>query len=142
MAALVLLAGTTLSHAAATKEQAVAMVKDAVATIGSEGAEKAYAEINKGGKFHNGELYVIVQSFDGVTLAHAVNPKLLGKHMLEQQDVDGKFFVKERVELARKEPSFWTVYKFTNPATKKIEVKDMYCEGLKETVVCAGVYKH
>jgi hypothetical protein len=28
-----------------------------------------------------------------------------------------------------------------NPATKKIQVKDQYCESLNETVVCAGVYR-
>jgi cytochrome c len=28
-----------------------------------------------------------------------------------------------------------------NPVTKEIQPKDMYCESLDKTAVCAGVYK-
>ena len=49
--------------------------------------------------------------------------------------------MKERVELAEKEPSFWQSYKFMNPVTKKVEPKQMYCERLDETGVCGGVYQ-
>jgi len=55
--------------------------------------------------------------------------------------IDGKLFVKERVELARTKGTFWQDYKFTNPVTKKIEPKAMYCEKLDDAVVCGGVYK-
>ena len=141
--AITFLAGATLAFAdhKVTKDDAVAMVKKAVATIKADGPEKAYGEIDKGGKFHDGEVYVIVQGFDGTTLAHAVNQKLIGKHMINVQDVDGKYFVKERVDLAQKQASFWTEYKFVNPATKKIQKKEMYCEGFNQTIVCAGIYK-
>ena len=67
--------------------------------------------------------------------------KLIGKEMLDAQDVDGKFFVKERVEMARAQPTFWQDYKFANPVSKKVEPKQMYCERVGETAVCAGVYK-
>jgi hypothetical protein len=42
-------------------------------------------------------------------------------------------------ERARKDASFWHDYKFVNPVTKKIQVKDNYCESLGSTMVCAGV---
>ena len=123
--AIACLAGSTLALAApVTKDDAVAMVKKAVAAIKADGPEKAYAEINKGGQFADGEIYVVVSNFDGVTVAHATNQKLLGKNMTEVQDVDGKYFSKNMTELARKETSFWYDYKFANPATKKIQVKD------------------
>ena len=90
--AIAFLAGTTFALAdGATKDDAIAMVKKAVATIKAEGPDKAYAEIDKGGQFVDGELYAVVSSFEGVTVAHATNPKLIGKNMLEVQDVDGKF---------------------------------------------------
>jgi cytochrome c len=140
--AIACLAGSTLALAApVTKDDAVAMVKKAVAAIKADGPEKAYAEINKGGQFADGEIYVVVSNFDGVTVAHATNPKLLGKNMTEVQDVDGKYFSKNMTELARKETSFWYDYKFANPATKKIQVKDNYCEVLSSSRVCAGVYR-
>ena len=141
--AVALLASTTLAFAGgkATKQDAVAMVKKAVALIKAEGPQKAYPEISKSGKFHDGEVYAVVQGFDGVTLAHATNSKLIGKNMIDAQDVDGKYFAKGLVEHGRKEASFWYDFKFVNPATKKIQVKDMYCESLSKTVVCAGVYR-
>jgi signal transduction histidine kinase len=127
----------------ATKDQAVAMVKKAVDFINQQGADKAYAEIdNKGGQFTNHDLYVVVYGLDGKVLAHGANEKLIGKDMIDAQDVDGKYFVKERVELAQKEASFWQDYKFVDPATKHIEPKQMYCERVDQTAVCAGVYKN
>lgn len=128
--------------AAATKDEAIAMVKKAVAAIKSEGADKAYPEIStKGGPFTSGDLYVVVYQLDGKVLAHGSNQKFVGKDMIDAQDVDGKYYVKERVQLAAKQPSFWQDYKFVNPVSKKVEPKQMYCEKLDNTAVCAGVYK-
>ena len=74
------------------------------------------------------------------TMAYIVvlNPLILGY----ATDIDGKYFVKERVALAKANPGgFWQDYKFTNPTTKKIEPKAMYCEKLDDSVVCGGIYK-
>lgn len=142
--AVALLASSTFAFATEgpTKDDAVAMVKKAVAAIKSEGPEKAYAEINTpGGQFVNGEVYALVEGFDGSVLAHATNQKLVGKNMNDVQDVDGKYFGKDLADTGRKQASFWYDYKFVNPATKKIQVKDTYCESLSETVVCAGIYR-
>jgi hypothetical protein len=56
-------------------------------------------------------------------------------------DIDGKAFVKERVEPARSRSTFWHDYQFINPVTRKIEPKRMYCERLDEVVVCGGIYR-
>ena len=125
-----------------TKDEAVAMVKKAVAFIKEQGPEKAYSEItDKAGKFHDRDLYVVVYQLDGMVLAHGSNQKFVGKDMSDAQDVDGKLYVKERVELAGKQASFWQDYKFVNPVDKKVEPKQMYCEKLDNTAVCAGIYK-
>lgn len=126
----------------ATKDEAVAMVKKAVDFIKQQGADKAYVEIdNKSGQFVDRDLYVVVYGLDGKVLAHGANAKLIGKDMIDAQDVDGKYFVKERVDLAQKQAEFWQDYKFVDPATKMIEPKQMYCQRLDETAVCAGVYR-
>jgi len=79
---------------------------------------------------------------DGKCLAHGANPKQVGKDLIDLTDVDGKYFIKERVQLVKSKPAgVWQDYKFTNPVTKKIEPKQLYCEKLAETAVCAGVYK-
>jgi signal transduction histidine kinase len=127
----------------ASKDDAVAMVKKAVTSIKGEGPDKVYAEFtNKDAKFIDRDLYVVVYQLDGKVLAHGSNPKFVGKDMSDAQDVDGKLFVKERVEMAAKQPSFWQDYKFVNPVSKKVEPKEMYCEKLDNTAVCAGIYKN
>ncbi|MGX7744563.1 cache domain-containing protein [Rhodopseudomonas parapalustris] len=130
------------ASAGASKDDAVAMVKKAVAAIKADGVEKAYVVISdRAGPFVKDDLYVVVYQLDGKVLAHGANAKFVGKDMIEAQDVDGKLYVKERVELAAKQPSFWQDYKFVNPVSKKVEPKEMYCERLENTAVCAGIYK-
>jgi cytochrome c len=127
----------------ATREEAQSIVKKAIAYIKDQGPDKAYVEIsNREGQFVDRDLYVVVYGLDGKVLAHGGNAKLVGKDMIDAQDVDGKFFVKERVELARKQASFWQDYKFANPTDNKVEPKQMYCERLDETAVCAGIYQY
>jgi cytochrome c len=143
LAAMLAFAGAAAASDGASKDDAVAMVKKAVATIKGEGPEKAYPEFtNKDAKFIDRDVYVVVYQLDGKVLAHGSNPKFVGKDMSDAQDVDGKFYVKERVELAGKQPSFWQDYKFVNPVDKKVEPKQMYCEKLENTAVCAGIYKN
>ena len=145
LACVALLALGTLAHAAeggATAEQATAMVKKGVAFIKAGGSEKGYAEItSKTSQFKFEDLYLVVYGLDGTVLAHGANPKMVGRNLIDLKDIDGKAFVKERVDLAREKSSFWQDYKFTNPETKKIEPKAMYCERLEQTVVCGGIYK-
>ena len=140
-----LLGATALAaHASgnATAPEATAMVKKGVAFIKANGKEKGYAEIsNKAGQFNDRDLYLTVYGMDGVVRAHGANEKMIGKNLIELKDVDGKAFVKERTELAATKPSFWQDYKFTNPVSKKIEPKSMYCERLDDAMVCGGIYK-
>jgi signal transduction histidine kinase len=133
------------AHAAAggaTEADATAMVKKGVAFIKANGKDKGYAEItSKTSSFKKEDLYLVVYGLDSVVHAHGANEKMVGKNLIDLKDVDGKAFVRERVELAKTKPSFWQDYKFTNPENKKIEPKAMYCERLDDTVVCGGIYK-
>jgi signal transduction histidine kinase len=126
----------------ATAAEATAMVKKGVAFIKANGKDKGYAEIStKGGQFVDRDLYLAVYGLDGTVRAHGANEKMIGKNLIELKDVDGKAFVKERVELGVSKGTFWQDYKFTNPVSKKIEPKSMYCEKLDDAVVCGGIYK-
>jgi signal transduction histidine kinase len=126
----------------ATADEAVAMVKKGVAYIKASGKDKAYADFtSKESKFRDRDLYLVVYGLDGKVWAHGANEKMVGRVVLDLRDIDGKEFVKERVELAKSKPNFWQDYKFTNPVSKKIEPKSMYCERLDDTAVCGGIYK-
>ena len=126
----------------ATKDDAVATVKKGIAFIKANGKDKGYAEVsNKEGQFVDRDLYLVVYGLDGTVRAHGANGKMIGKNLIDLKDVDGKAFVKERVDLAQSKGTFWQDYKFTNPVSKKIEPKSAYCEKLDDTVVCGGIYK-
>lgn len=147
-ATMVCIAGLALSGAAlakdewASKDEAVAMVKKGIGFIKANGKEKGYAEItSKQSRFKDRDLYLVVYGIDGVVRAHGQNEKMVNKNLIDLRDVDGKLFVKERVELAQTKGTFWQDYKFTNPVTKKVEPKQMYCERMDEVVVCGGVYR-
>ena len=142
LAGVLALGNTFANTNLATKEEAVAMVKKGIVFIKTHGIEKGYAEVsNKAGPFVDRDLYLVVYGLDGKCLAHGANPKQVGKDLIELTDIDGKYFVKDRVAMVKaKATGAWQEYKFTNPLSKKIESKLMYCERLGETAVCGGVY--
>ena len=114
---------TVIVAFSATPEEAKGMAEKAMAFYKANGKEKAIAEFNNPkGQFVKGDLYVVVQGFDGVLLANGGNPSLVGQNHLELKDPGGKFFVKEMVETAKK-GSGWVTYNWTNPVTKKIGTK-------------------
>jgi cytochrome c len=127
----------------ASKDEATAMVKKAVGYLKQNGSDKAYPVFDDTkGQFVDRDLYIVVYGKNGHVLAHGANAKLIGKDMNEATDVDGKYYVKERLALAAKGADFWQDYKFVNPVSKKIEPKEMYCQPLSDTIVCGGVYKN
>jgi signal transduction histidine kinase len=126
----------------ATREEAVAMVQRATKHMTSAGKEKALTDFStKGGPFSDRDLYVVVYDLTGKCLAHGANEKLIGKDLIDAEDIDGKLYIKERVDMAKANKSFWQDYKFTNPTTKKVEPKEMYCQVENSLAICAGVYK-
>jgi signal transduction histidine kinase len=122
-----------------TKQEAEQMVKKAIAYIKQNSKEKAFAAIT-GKKFTDRDLYVVVYDFNGKCLAHGFNPGMVGQDLIAMRDSDGKPFVKERVEMAKKKSSFWLDYKYTNPTTRRIAPKSMYCEVFEDLIIGCGVY--
>lgn len=136
-----LIGGGHTAHAQGTAAEAMAMVQQTVSHIRATGAENTYHAITaQEPGYKDRDLYVVVYDRDGHCLAHGANPRLVGKALIDIQDVDGKFYVRERVERAGKETTFWQDYKFINPMTRKIQAKSMYCDGSPGVIVCAGIY--
>jgi signal transduction histidine kinase len=144
LTALSALTGSAACAAGATasKEEAVVMVKKGVAYLKANGADKAYAEIsNAKGSFIDRDLYLVAYTLEGKCVAHGANPKQIGRDLIDLTDIDGKYFVKDRVAMVKAKPAgAWQEYKFTNPVSKKIEPKVMYCEKAGEVAICGGVY--
>ena len=128
-----------------TAAEATAMVQKAIAHIKKAGREKAFADFdNKAGIFTDRDLYVVVYDMKGKVLAHGANEKMIGKDVIELRDSDGKYFVKERVEMMSKGPEAkgWQDYKFMNPVTRQIEPKQMYLQRYEDLIIGCGIYKN
>jgi signal transduction histidine kinase len=125
-----------------TAAEAEALVKKAVASIKADGKEKTLAEIsNPKGKFVDRDLYIFVYDLKGVCVAHGFNQKMIGKDLSGMKDIDGKSYVKERIEIAKSKGHGWQDYKFTDPVSRKIEPKSAYIEKLDDLVIGCGIYK-
>lgn len=139
--ALALSLGASAAEPRATKEEAVAMVKKAVDYLKKNGKEAAIAEFNKPkGPFVDREVYVVMMDLNGVILAHSLNPKLLGKSLIDIKDVNGKAFVREQVDVAKTKGSGWVNFQWNNPVAQKMEPRSTYLERSGDYIVISGVY--
>jgi len=125
-----------------TPEEAQALVAKAAALIETDGKDKAFQVIDDpNGPFVKGDLYVFVQTMEGVTLAHGTNKALIGKNMRAIKDSDGKLIVDEFIALAQSKGEGWVDYKWPNPVSKKIEPKSSFIKKVGDLIVGCGVYK-
>ena len=126
----------------ATKDEAVAMVKKAIAYMKSNGKDKLITEVNaKNPLFVDRDLYIYLSADKGQVVAHAMNPKLVGRDLSQLKDADGKNFVAEMVKVADSGKPGWVEYRWPNPVTKQVEDKVTYVEKVDGLTFCAGVYK-
>ena len=126
----------------ATTKDAELMVHQAIAFMKKEGKQTALAVFSDPkGQFRYKDLYIMAYDLDGRCLAHGAKKERIGKLLIDEKDVDGKQFVKERIDIAKKHGKGWQEYKFANPTTNKVEQKVCYFEAYDGVVVVAGAYK-
>ena len=132
----------SMAFAGGSAEEAKALMGKAVDYLKANGKEKAFTEFtNPKGKFVDRDLYIFVVDFNGLTLAHGGNAKLVGKDMSELKDADGKYFIKAFIELAKTKGNGWVDYKWVNPVTKGIENKSTYINKVDDYFLGCGIYK-
>jgi methyl-accepting chemotaxis protein len=126
-----------------TKDEAVEMVRRAVASLENSGHETTFAEIsNKLGRFCDRDLYVVIYDMQGRNLAHGANPGNVGKDMIDAKDGAGKPYVRERIAIIQNQGGGWQDYLFLNPISKQMEEKSMYLARHGNLIVGCGVYRH
>lgn len=138
--------GINLEAAAApygTPDEAVAMVKKAVAFAKANGKDKLLNEVsNAKGQFIDRDLYLSVYDASGNVLAHGVNPKLIGKSVHGLTDPDGKLFIQEILAQAKANGKGREDYKWPHPVTKEYQAKSAYFEVVDGVIVSCGYYKY
>jgi signal transduction histidine kinase len=129
------------AQSTATRQDAIDLVKQAIAALNSAGADATYAEIsNPSGKYAKGDLYLVAYDMSGKVLAHGFNRSLVGRDMSKARDPDGKNYIAERLEMAKTQKTFWQSYKYIEPTTHQLRLKDSYCERTGDVIICGGVY--
>jgi cytochrome c len=125
-----------------TKDEAVAMVKRVQAMFGKDGAEATFKAVSDKSvaEFHDRDLYPFVYDMKGNCVAHGARPALIGKNLIDLKDQDGKYLIREMVEIANGSGNGWVNYKWPNPLTNKIEDKTSYVEKMGDYLVGVGVY--
>ena len=126
----------------ATTKDAEQLVRRAAAFLKKEGREKALAAFqDRKGAFVYRDLYVFAYTLDGICMAHPTKPERVGKNNLKDKDPDGKEFVRERIEIVKRDGKGWQEYKFHNPATNRVEQKVAYFELVDGLLLVSGAYK-
>ena len=127
-----------------SKDEAVAMVKRVEAMFAKDGADATFKAVSDKSiaEFHDRDLYPFVYDMTGNCVAHGARPALIGKNLIDLKDQDGKYLIREILDIANGSGSGWVDYKWPNPLTNKIEDKTSYVEKMGDYVVGVGVYRY
>lgn len=142
VAAMVMgMAGVAAAEPAASREEAVKLVQKAVQFAKQNGREKAVEEFNKpAGPFVDRELFIVAIDLNGNLLANGANRKMVGKNLIDIRDVDGRYFTRDEIALAKSQGRGWVDFKWPHPLTGKIEPRSVYLERVDDYLILAGVY--
>lgn len=121
-----------------TPDEAKVMAVHAADLLRTKGPEVAFAEFNNGAAFHDRDLYVMVYDNSGKCVAHGANAKLIGKSLIDLQDTDGTYVIKNLVAV---KDAGWVDYRWPNPVTKSIQAKTTYVVRVGDILIGVGAYK-
>jgi len=145
---LAILAAAPAFAQTATRDDAKAFVKEAVAFATKNGKDAFLKEVMAPqGHFHfqkgqRKDLYIFVYDEKGTVLAHGVRLDLLGKNRWESKDPDGTPWIQEWTKLVKAKGSGWQEYKEINPAeNNKVMKKASFVELKDGMVIGCGIYQ-
>jgi cytochrome c len=141
--ALIILACFATSYAQNRRAEAELNVNNGLIFIKDNGENAAFKEFtSKNSKFIKGELYIFVVDFKGLVLAHGGDEKLVGKSMYDLKDSDGDYFIRKFIDSAKNKGEGWVNYKWSNPVTKKIDLKSTFVKAVpgKKYFLGCGIY--
>jgi TRAP transporter TAXI family solute receptor len=123
-----------------TREEAVTMVKRVQKMFKTAGPEATFEAIRRKQKeFYDRDLYAYVIDLNGVVHANGAVPAVQGKSIIDFRDQNGKYLVREEVEICKNPGYGWLDFRWLSPLTKVVEDKSAYLERLGNTEYCTGV---
>jgi len=134
--------GGAIAAEHASPKDAEAMLVTAVEKLKVDGADKAFAAFNdQNGSFIAKELYVFVFDINGRYRASGFNPKLSGRDAYDLRDADGKYLVREMIDIAKSSGAGTVNYVWYNPYDQKLERKHSLVRRVGDFIVGVGYYE-
>ena len=122
------------------REQAQAMVEEAITLFRDQGADAVIDAVNAPGtSFLKGDLYVFIIGPNGRTVAHGFDQSRVGLAVANLVDQDGKPYGKELLKATPE--GLWVDYKWLEPTTRKFEPKSSWVKRYDDYIFGCGVYK-
>jgi len=127
----------------ATPQDVIQKVKEAVDVLGKSGGSDLNDFNRPDGPWVFKDTYVVLQNCEtGVTAAHPLNPKLLGKNQLGMKDIKGNLFFAQLCDVAKEPGGGWVEYWFPKPNEQEPSRKVSYALQVPNTpfIALAGIY--
>lgn len=138
--AATLAAAPAVAQELASGDEAKALFDKAMAYYQENGRDAAFAAFNDPeGEFVDRDLYVFCLDFEGGWHAMGAKPELVGRSAIDLKDKDGKFLVKEMIEVARNDGTGVVNYTWPNPVTGKVGGKSSYIQRLGDEDYFCGM---
>ena len=124
--------------------QLMAFVNRAEESVKQKGQEAFNDFRDKNGKWVSGTNYIFAYDMDGNTVVLPLQPELEGTNRMAAMDSEGKYFVKEMVDILKLSDSGWLEYKYAKPGKDGSSTKLSYFQKVKvagkEYFVGSGIY--
>jgi TRAP transporter TAXI family solute receptor len=89
------------------------------------------------------DLYVYILDMNGIVMANGAIPTMTpGTNLYNVRDQNGKYFVREKLEICKANRPGWVDFRFLNPKTQTIDDKSSYIERMGDYCAAVGIYKN
>lgn len=128
---------------ASTEENVKDLINLGTKLCEEKGIELCLSAFNdNNGDFVKGSLYIFAINYDGETLAHGGNPKIVGKNFYKMKAPDGTMIFHEFINIAKTKGEGWIDYMWSNPETKKNSYKRSFIKKIGNNILIgSGFYK-
>jgi cytochrome c len=131
---------SVVAAATPSQQEVIDLVNKTVAHAQKVGVQQAASDVNSQPTWKVKGMNTVMFNFDGLNLASAINPRIVGKMMIETKDPTGKQFIKEYIATAKSSKGEgWVDFQFMDPDTNKVADRTMFVRRVPGQDALVGV---
>lgn len=136
--------GSGLYEMKTEKKFIVDLVNEAAELFKKEGSAAFERFRDKSSEFIFYQAYLFVDDDKGVSVFNAATPSIEGKNLFDYKDSNGKYFVREFIEITKTRDSAWVDYMWPKPGESAPSKKTAYIKrirfGKDVFIIGSGIY--